>query len=138
MLRLVYVSTANPTLSDDDLLNILRVSRVNNARDGVTGLLLYKDGNIIQAIEGPAEKIEDLLDRLARDTRHRDIQVLSREQVEERLFPNWSMGFRRADDLAEADREHLSAFLEGGRLSLQRERRTRVQILLDTFREIVR
>lgn len=41
----VYVSSSVNLMSREELVKLLTISRENNARLGITGLLLYKDGN---------------------------------------------------------------------------------------------
>jgi len=51
MLSLIYVSTSVKLLNDEELLDILKVSRENNSGKDITGLLLYKGGNFMQVLE---------------------------------------------------------------------------------------
>jgi hypothetical protein len=60
----VYVSSATRRLSVAELAEILRVSRADNQRDEITGMLLYKDGNIMQVLEGAEEKVSALIEKL--------------------------------------------------------------------------
>ncbi|WP_462320139.1 BLUF domain-containing protein [Halochromatium sp.] len=39
LIALLYISPASDSLSEEDLFNILQVSRVNNQRNDVTGVL---------------------------------------------------------------------------------------------------
>jgi Sensors of blue-light using FAD len=94
MISVIYVSSAAGRMSDADLQAILGQSRRNNERDGVTGMLLYSDGNFIQAIEGPEPAIDKLLRRIEGDRRHGGIITIARYPVEDRQFGDWSMGFR--------------------------------------------
>lgn len=94
MLSVVYVSTATVPFSDEELVALLEKSRRNNTRLELTGLLLFKDGQFMQALEGPDEAVQALYAIIERDPRHRGIRALMREQVTERQFPDWSMGFR--------------------------------------------
>ena len=100
LVQVVYGSTTPTVLDREELLEILRVSRRNNAAVGVTGALLYADGNVMQVLEGPAPAVEATYDRIARDPRHRRVLPLVRGVVEARSFPDWSMGgFRDTSDL---------------------------------------
>lgn len=97
MLRcVVYLSTANRQMSDDELLEILAVARENNTAFDVTGMLLYSDGNFIQALEGESEAVGALYRKIARDNRHHDVHTLIDETVDVRSFGQWSMGFYSA------------------------------------------
>ena len=51
LVSLSYVSSAVRKLDDHELLEVLRVARKNNERLGVTGMLLYHDGNFMQILE---------------------------------------------------------------------------------------
>ncbi len=57
MFFLVYVSSAVRPFSRVDLDDLLATSRANNARVGITGMLLYKDGNFMQVLEGDEEAV---------------------------------------------------------------------------------
>jgi hypothetical protein len=108
----VYVSSATELLSDAGLDEILRVSRMNNHRDGITGMLLYKDGNIMQVLEGVEPKVYALIDKLRHDTRHQGVQLLVEERITERQFDQWAMAFEKIDSHAPRDIEGLSDFLD--------------------------
>jgi hypothetical protein len=52
MFHLVYASSAARPFTTLELQAFLEQARQKNARFGVTGMLLYKDGNFMQALEG--------------------------------------------------------------------------------------
>jgi hypothetical protein len=109
----VYVSSASGGgLSDADLADILRVSRANNQRDGITGMLLYKDGNIMQLLEGPKASTDALLGKIRRDHRHHGVQVLLEDQIAQRQFDQWAMAFRKVEADDTQDLEGRSDFLD--------------------------
>ena len=91
MLQLVYVSTSRSAAGKVDPEAILEVSRANNRRDGITGLL-YADGKrFLQALEGPDAAVEAAFARIQADPRHRALVLLSCRQVETREFGEWEM-----------------------------------------------
>lgn len=101
MLSTVYVSRSSYPFTDDDLANLLMTSRSNNARLGITGMLLHREGRFIQVLEGPEEAVRERLAVIARDPRHTAVHTIVDELVEDRLFPAWTMGYRAVtDDLA--------------------------------------
>ena len=102
--RILYGSSAPALLSADDVSSILRASRRNNAADGVTGALLYADGNFIQVLEGAPEAVARTYERIRRDPRHRQIATYLDQPAGDRMFPDWSMGLLRMDDLSSEDR----------------------------------
>lgn len=97
MFRIIYISTGSGRVTQAGLQELLEQSREKNARLGITGLLLYKEGSFMQIIEGQREHVEDLYDSIRVDSRHRDVITLVSGPLEERRFPDWSMAFRRLE-----------------------------------------
>lgn len=112
LVHLVYVSSATRLLTDAELVELLRQCRDNNARRDITGMLLYKGGNFIQALEGPERAVVELHARIARDPRHRQMLTLLSEPTAQRDFAEWSMGFQRVDALDASDHEAFNTFLQ--------------------------
>lgn len=100
MYHILYLSSAVQAMSVDALQYLLDTSRRNNRRDGITGVLLYLDGNFLQYIEGPRQAMDSLFANIRRDARHRGILVLGEETSEARVFSGWSMGFQHVDTAA--------------------------------------
>lgn len=95
MIQTAYVSSAQTPLTAEDIEHILSASRANNERRGITGMLLYSEGNFMQVLEGERAAIDALFDVIERDPRHRGMIRLFSDEIEQRDFPAWSMGFRR-------------------------------------------
>jgi hypothetical protein len=95
--RLIYYSRNLVRGSDEELRAevdaILDASRRNNAEAGVTGALIFNRGVFAQVLEGPRRSIEETFERIQRDERHSDVQVLAFDAVDHRGFPSWSMAF---------------------------------------------
>lgn len=97
LLQLVYASTAVGPLSKGDLLALLLRERLRNERLSLTGMLLYKLGRFMEALEGDAETIRNLLSVIEQDGRHKNLDILRLDRVDRRGFPDWSMGFEDLD-----------------------------------------
>ncbi|HRH73370.1 MAG TPA: BLUF domain-containing protein, partial [Zoogloea sp.] len=95
LVQLIYVSSACRDLSEDELCDILESSVRHNTQQGITGVLLYKNGSFMQVIEGEEAAIDETYSRICDDDRHKDIFLLSKEAISKRDFPRWAMGFRR-------------------------------------------
>jgi hypothetical protein len=95
--QLTYISTAKPGIGDAEVESILRVSRANNAHDGITGLLVHDGVRFLQALEGDRQRVLDAYQRIRRDDRHRAAVKLSERDVGERQFGDWAMAAERAD-----------------------------------------
>jgi hypothetical protein len=109
MFRMAYVSTASKLFDSDELRLLLKQARENNNRDGITGMLLYKNGQFMQVLEGSAEAVTATFSRISRDPRHRKVKVLLNGAVQERRFSSWSMAFR---DLSLPDHQEVPGFSE--------------------------
>jgi hypothetical protein len=96
MYAIAYVSSASWNLIDAEIEHIVEASRRNNAACGVTGALLYCDGNFMQYIEGSEEAVVDTFARIRASDRHYQINELMNQQIEEREFGDWTMSFARA------------------------------------------
>ena len=72
---------------------ILNVSRAANARDGITGALLFNGKHFAQALEGPVEHVTALLHRIEMDVRHTRVTVVQEEWVASRDFGGWAMAY---------------------------------------------
>lgn len=136
MFSLVYVSSAVTPFSPAELTDLLSISQRNNAALEISGMLLYKDGNVMQVLEGEETVVLNLHAKIRRDPRHRGLLTLLQAHVAERQFPSWSMGFR---DLSAGDvttvpgyNEFLNTPLTGQEFSSDP---TRCQRLLLTFKK---
>jgi Sensors of blue-light using FAD len=83
---------------------IVAESRPRNARDGITGLLLFDGVCVCQHIEGGTEAVEALVRRLYADPRHSALRMLHKGTLEgPRRFNSWRVGYvlpGDADDIA--------------------------------------
>lgn len=131
---LLYRSRASRALDERDLLPILTTSLRNNARVGVTGVLLYGPpdappeadpdapispllvpfegpGVFVQWLEGPEEAVRATYHRIEEDARHTEVEVLGDgvHRRDRRLFPSWAMALEMGFPLPETPDE-IAAF----------------------------
>ena len=90
--RVLYISTARRPLEPAECDAILRTSRRNNARVGLTGLLVTGGRRFLQVLEGDPTEVSTVLARIAADPRHFALVTLSDQAVAARGFPQWAMG----------------------------------------------
>ena len=93
LFSLTYVSSARSPFLPAELREILVKSRTHNTQQAITGLLLYKDGNIMQVLEGEETPVRTLYAKIAQDPRHHGLLILLQTPQVARHFPNWAMGF---------------------------------------------
>ncbi len=93
MKRIIYKSRAKPWISASDLAMLLRTSRRNNARSGLTGLLVYSRGSFLQVLEGMETSVDRTFARIVADPRHSACEIIREERIFEPDFGEWIMGF---------------------------------------------
>lgn len=93
MISLTYVSSAVHRFKSTDLIQLLQQCRDNNERLQLTGMLLYKDGNFMQMLEGTPVNVRKVMRAITADPRHAGILVISEEDTEYRLFKDLPMAF---------------------------------------------
>lgn len=97
MLSIVYSSAASHRFSRDDLASLLEQSRRSNESEDLTGLLVYRDGRFLQLLEGPDEAVRERMRIIEADDRHGAIRVLLEDEIEQRQFPDWTMGYAETE-----------------------------------------
>lgn len=95
--QLCYVSSAIRLMSASDLADIMSVARRKNDNTEVTGMLLYKDLSFLQVLEGPSEAVHAAYRQIRQDPRHTKVRLLFEHRIDEREFPDWTMGFQNLD-----------------------------------------
>lgn len=90
---ILYVSEVAVHCGDNETTEILKTSRANNAKNSVTGMLVRKEREFLQFIEGPAEVVDALYDKIKVDDRHRAVKIVEQGMTADRVFFDWEMGF---------------------------------------------
>jgi hypothetical protein len=91
--QLIYLSSARILFSEEELLELLQQSREFNQAHDITGILIYRNGTFLQVLEGHPDTIARLYYRIERDPRHHRCLLLLRQNIAERAFEGWVMGF---------------------------------------------
>jgi hypothetical protein len=94
MYYLIYLSAGTNWFTQPELEELLRISVENNKRNNITGLLLYSEGNFIQLLEGEEMTVKKVYDKISQDPRHKGITPITDGVIENRIFPDWAMGFK--------------------------------------------
>jgi len=90
---IIYFSRSVEPFDESDLTVILQQSHHNNAKTGITGVLLYVRGSFVQVLEGEKAAVESLYKRIGQDHRHTDVDQVLNRPITQRLFGNWGMGY---------------------------------------------
>ena len=96
--QLIYISTCRSPDVAEISNDILDVARSENARNDITGLLLFSAPSFLQVLEGPELAVHRLFKNIQADERHEEVTPLRRRLVPHRAFPDWSMAWYCPDD----------------------------------------
>ncbi len=113
--QLVYVSQAVRKMSAEDLLGIQKTAKTNNAPIDVTGSLFYNGGWFLQVLEGPAQTLQALYQKIEKDPRHKNSRVLYNEPAKFRTFTRWSMNMTNLEDRQADKYEELVEVIEAAK-----------------------
>jgi len=131
---LVYVSLATQEMSDEHLQSMLKKAREKNKRLDITGMLLYRDGFFMQALEGELSDIENLYQVISEDKRHSGLILIYKKPIKQRGFPDWTMGFNKIDDTDLGSIEGYTHFLKNPTPEFFIQRASEAESLLDQFK----
>ena len=107
LVRLVYASCAAKPIDDTLIKAICDTASSRNSSHGITGVLVTQQGQelFLQVLEGSRADVNSLYCSIVRDARHRDVTLLSYEDIEQRRFSSWRMG------MVDLKRIHLGTIL---------------------------
>lgn len=98
LVRLIYFSRSTRDMTLLDIQKILEVARDNNNSLQVCGMLCYEQRYFLQALEGERDVVNELYLDIAGDPRHDEVTIISYNEVDDRRFSAWDMGFAPASD----------------------------------------
>lgn len=118
--QLVYVSNRKPNCTQEEIDKIVESCKKNNPGLNITGVLLYSDTKFIQLVEGEANTITALYDKIKKDVRHSNPIMISYNAIKERAFPSWHMGTKQVGtdvqyltEISGEDKDVFTALLNG-------------------------
>jgi hypothetical protein len=105
--QIVYMSSAPEVLSTDQLSDVLDKARKRNARNGITGLLIYHDQMFFQVLEGERESVINRFSQICNDPRSNGVSLMWNGEAESRTFPHWDMAYIRPEDLDQKGKDSV-------------------------------
>ena len=102
LVRILYASRAIDDVSQEQLMTILSQSKAHNPTSGITGVLCSSGRLFMQLLEGGRMQVNGLYNQIAADARHKDVVILSYEEISERRFAHWSMGLVNLEKVSTA------------------------------------
>ena len=87
----VYKSRCKDTANWELLDSILASSSRNNPENGITGVLVATETHFLQVLEGEFDVLNSTFERISRDSRHDNVQLISFKDIDRRKFGHWAM-----------------------------------------------
>ena len=100
-----------------------------------SGMLLYASGSFIQALEGEEREVLEVYEAVQADPRNIGNIVLDQRRITDRLFHNWSMGFRDLSETAPTNDAYSDFLNRDLPISEFAKRRNEVIELLYSFKQ---
>jgi len=91
LIRLLYVSQPVGPVTTTMTTLILEKSKSHNKKENITGILCQGSGLWMQVLEGERSQVNALYSRIMADRNHRNVELLSMEEITTRRFGEWSM-----------------------------------------------
>ena len=88
MYELIYTSVGIKEFSDSELFELLNQARTNNEMHDITGMLVYKDREFAQILQGDEQKVRRLYENIIKDDRHTNVKLFYESIIQERTFNN--------------------------------------------------
>jgi hypothetical protein len=134
--QIAYISSSRTLLDEAQLLDILTLSRRNNSRDGISGILMYHDQLFFHTLEGERTRTNKCFARILCDPRHSAISLMWEGEAENRAFASYAMGYAGPDKIGfniDYRLKSLADLLEGKNATLNNDDLA-LQMALQIFR----
>lgn len=92
-----YVSTVAPNLPISVIQDLLEQSSKKNNKKGITGILLFSNGNFFQVLEGEKNAVEDLFNTIKEDKKHYDLLPVFKKEISNPEFKEYKSDFLSLD-----------------------------------------
>jgi hypothetical protein len=108
MHQLIYLSQATRPLSAKALTCLVDQAWQANARQHLTGALVYSNKRFLQLLEGEQDALQVAYARIGRDPRHQHLCKVAHHPIAARSFAEWPLAFQ---SLSPAQFAHLAGYL---------------------------
>ena len=105
LFSICYISEKKKDLPREVIDQISSYSITENEVKQISGLLIEYKNHFLQYLEGPTRQVYDLFERIKKDARHTNVEIIQFKQITERIFPGWSMLHKNLDQ--EVDRSQM-------------------------------
>jgi hypothetical protein len=99
--EILYCSVLAPDQSVLVIRQIVSAARARNARDDITGLLVFDGQRFCQHFEGPQRNVLSLLDRIQADPRHVQLRVGYEGTLAQRRYEGFELGLAEVETVGD-------------------------------------
>ena len=92
MYRLTYVSKSKIE-NDEDLSKLFIKSEESNRLNNISGMLIHKNSDFIQVLEGNKQVVTSLFNTIKNDNRHENIVIFYEKDIKKKYFEGFYMAF---------------------------------------------
>lgn len=139
--RLIYYSRATIPAGagalSGDLGRILNASLRNNARDRISGALIYDRGRFVQVLEGGRGVLNRVYQRIRYDMRHEAMTLADFAEIPHREFAAWSMAYADAAKAGDAGPALIDLEVAPAEVLLEKIRRVTAKGVVAETQEII-
>lgn len=93
MFCVIYRSIADVIIEQSDILGLLEKAKDFNRANDITGCLLYYEHEFVQYLEGDRVIVMALFEKIKKDRRHKNVQLLFSGHIYSREFEDWAMAY---------------------------------------------
>ena len=96
--EILYFSQLAPHQPTHVVGQIVARARARNAREGITGLLVFDGMRFCQHLEGPRSNVLQLMERIESDPRHVQMRVVYEGELLQRRYHTFDLGLAQVED----------------------------------------
>jgi len=97
LISLIYASRSTEQFHEHEIPDLLHQIRLSNAKQEITGMLLYISGSFLQVLEGQPQMVDAVFSKILADKRNTQIRAIARESIPARAFEGWTMMHKTLD-----------------------------------------
>ena len=86
-----YVSETENKISELEIQKIFSAAKKNNKSLGITGCLMHSNQKFYQILEGPKKEVLQLIEKIKKDSRNKNLVILYSGVKSGRTFSDWNM-----------------------------------------------
>ncbi|MCB4798816.1 BLUF domain-containing protein [Neotamlana laminarinivorans] len=92
-----YLSDVRIKEFNETLSSFYHGIKQNNKKNNITGVLIHKDHNFLQVMEGETKQVDLLFEVIKKDKRHQNLFIIINTNTEQRIFEDYNFGFTIAN-----------------------------------------